>query len=100
MRVAVLDANDNIVESGIIGYNNAMTNYNTPGRIESFCNEIAFINQGDSTLIINTAVRVPPGGSFGLDGKQFEKDFTYYNIAFEGGTFNDCCVIRKYYNKF
>lgn len=79
-------------------YNNSFEVWSDSQTIRSFCCEITFINQGDSTLIINGSAIVQAGSSIGFDGKKNEKDTTLYRIAFTGGTVNSCCIIKKYYN--
>lgn len=79
-------------------YNNTILAYTIAADIRAHCNEIAFINAGTSTLILNNNFPILPTQSISFDGKKNEMDVTPYNVSFTGAGDNLCIVIRKYYN--
>jgi hypothetical protein len=88
-----------------ITYNNNIVVYNQPDRVNSFCAEITFYNQGNTILILNNGLQLLPTMSAEFDGKQGEEDTSVYIINFDSSNvvspavpFNQCVVLRKYYN--
>lgn len=80
-------------------YNITFDVRNTPDQVVSACAEISFRNQGEATVIIQSAAILLPGEFISLDGKQNEKDTTNYRIGFinTGSQLQSCLVVRKYY---
>ena len=69
--------------------------YNENNRIDSLCNEIAFINTGTTNMFIKKYLIVP-GQSLNISGNNDEIDITAYDLSFTGGVGN-CTVVRKFY---
>lgn len=78
-------------------YNIDMQTYTQSGKIVSDCNGIEFINQGTSNLVINSALKLAPQGSWSSDGNELETDRTPYTITFDNTGINNCVVNRKNY---
>lgn len=92
-----------VLQKGRAYYNSAV-GISRAGQVPSNCNEMTFVNQGASTVVINQVFRLYPGtpgsvqgDSITFDGKPGEIDVTIYEISFEGGGANNCVVFRKNY---
>jgi hypothetical protein len=88
------------MEECLLEYNIDMQSYVSSQRVVSNCNEIGFINQGTSTVVINSAIVLAPQGSWSNNGNMKETDRTPYTLTFQGDpatTTNYCVVTRKLY---
>lgn len=82
----------------IYKYNNTIALYIDQQFVESFCNEILFINTGTANVLINSIFTLQPMQSISFDGRAFEQDVTRYYLSFSGDGTPACTVIRKFYN--
>ena len=65
--------------------------------VRSDCADITFFNNGTSTVILNSALRIPPNGNISFTANAGELDTTIYNISFTGAGNNLVTVFRKIY---
>lgn len=79
------------------GYNINISSQVQSTPVASNCAEIAFINFGATTVVINNGLPLAPGASVSFNGNQNELDTTIYTLTFPPTGNNNCVVIRKYY---
>lgn len=65
--------------------------------VKSDCADITFYNLGTSTVLLNSALPIPPNGFISFQANAGEIDVTIYNITFTGAGSNLALVARKIY---
>lgn len=71
--------------------------------VEANCADVAFINYGRTTLIVNNSIRIPPAATAGqfnmitIGGNIGEIDRTKYICRFSGVGTMDALIIRRNY---
>lgn len=78
-------------------YNNDFQTYVQSGQVLANCAEITFINQGTSSVVINSTLTLTTNQSLSCNGNRYEFDRTPYTIRFDNTGMNNLVVIRKYY---
>jgi len=73
--------------------------------LQSNCADVAFVNYGTNTLIVNDVIRVPPPAVVGqftiysLGGNLGEIDRSFYKTKFEGAGSSKAIFIRRIYTE-
>jgi len=87
------------------GYNNVMSTYTEATRLFARCALVAFYNYGNTIMVLNNALPLPPGGSISFDGEKDEMDTSVYTVSFDQSNVvspavpqNGCLYIQKFYN--
>ena len=73
--------------------------YSDDNSVRSDCADIAFFNNGATTIILNNTLRIAPGSSLSLEANAGEIDRTIYNFYFvTSGTLSKRLIVfRKIY---